>query len=252
VSSSGSRTAIGEAAGGRSQLYSLVALVVVLAVLFVGGPVLATFPTAALGALVVYAAMRLIDVAQFRRFARFRRSELTLAVATTVAVLALGVLNGILVAVGLSILDLLRKLSRPHDGILGFVPGLAGMHDIDDYPNAVTVPGLVVYRFDAPLCFANADQFRRRALAAVDSAPTPTRWLLLNTEAIVELDMTAVDAIQALCDELSQGGIVVALARVKRDLMADLQRGGLVGRIGSDHIFPTLPVAVQAYHQEHG
>ena len=106
----------------------------------------------------------------------------------------LGVLGGELVAVGLSILDLLRKLSRPHDGILGFVPGLAGMHDVDDYPEAQRIPGLVVYRYDAPLCFANADDFRRRAMAAVHNAPTPVSWLLLNTEAIVELDITAADA----------------------------------------------------------
>jgi MFS superfamily sulfate permease-like transporter len=202
--------------------------------------------------LVVYAAVRLIDAAQFRRFALYRRSELALAVATTGAVLIADMVTGLLVAVGLSILDLLRKISRPNDGILGFVPGLAGMHDIRDYPHAMTVPGLVVYRYDAPLCFANADHFRRRALAAVDNASTPTNWLLLNTEAIVELDITAVDALHALCEELNPGGIAVALARVKQPLMADLHRGGLVDRIGPDHIFPTLPTALQAYHNEHG
>jgi SulP family sulfate permease len=180
VSSSGSRTVIGDALGSRSQLASLVTLLAVVAVLVSAGPVLAAFPTAALGALVVYAALRLIEAGEFRRFARFRRSELAIALATTVAVLAVGVLYGVLVAVALSILDLLRRVSRPHDGILGFVPGLAGMHDVDDYPDATTVPGLVVYRYDAPLCFANAEDFRRRALAAVDAAPTPTRWLLLN------------------------------------------------------------------------
>jgi len=104
----------------------------VVAVLIVGGPVLAAFPTAALGALVVYAALRLVDAGEFRRFARFRRSELTLALATTAAVLAVGVLYGVLAAIALSILDLLRRVSRPHDGILGFVPGVTGMHDVDD------------------------------------------------------------------------------------------------------------------------
>jgi sulfate permease, SulP family len=162
VSSSGSRTVIGDAVGGSSQLSSLMTLLAVVAVLAVGGPVLSSFPMAALGALVVYAALRLVDVAEFRRFARFRRSELAIALATTLAVLAVGVLYGVLVAVGLSILDLLRKVSRPHDGILGFVS---------------TEPGLVVYRYDAPLCFANAEDFRRRALAALDSADPPARWL---------------------------------------------------------------------------
>lgn len=132
VSSSGSRTVIGDSLGSRSQLASIVTLLAVVAVLIVGGPVLAAFSTAALGALVVYAALRLVDAGEFRRFARFRRSELTLALATTAAVLAVGALYGVLAAIGLSILDLLRRVSRQHDGILGFVPGVAGMHDVDD------------------------------------------------------------------------------------------------------------------------
>jgi sulfate permease, SulP family len=251
VSSSGSRTVLGDAVGSRSQLSSLVTLLAVVVVLLAGGPLLATFPMAALGALVVYAALRLIDVAEFRRFARFGRSELALALASTVAVLAVGVLYGVLVAVGLSILDLLRKVSRPHDGILGFVPGLAGMHDVDDYPNAQLVPGLVVYRYDAPLCFANAENFRRRALAAADSATPPARWLLLNVEAIVELDVTAADALHALCDELDRRGVVPALARVKQDLLRHLESSGLRERVGDDHVFPTLPTAVAAYRAQY-
>jgi MFS superfamily sulfate permease-like transporter len=146
LSSSGSRTVIGDAAGSRSQLYSLVALAAVLLTLLVGRDVLAAFPTAALGALVVWAASRLVDVAELRRLARFRRSELVLALATTVGVLTFDILYGVLVAVGLSLVDLLRRVARPHDGILGYVPGLAGMHDVDDYPETHQVHGLVVYR----------------------------------------------------------------------------------------------------------
>jgi SulP family sulfate permease len=250
VSSSGSRTVIGDSLGSRSQLSSIVTLLLVVAVLFVGGPVLAAFPTAALGALVVYAAMRLIEPAEFRRFARFRRSELALAVATTVAVLVLGVLYGVLAAVALSILDLLRRVSRPHAAVLGFVPGLAGMHDVDDYPSTTTVPGLVVYRYDAPLCFANAEDFRDRALAALDAAPAPVRWLVLNTEAIVEIDITAADAVHTLCDVLDSRHVVLALARVKHDLLHDLRHSGLADRIGADRIFPTLPTAVAAFQKE--
>ena len=250
VSSSGSRTVIGDSLGSRSQLSSIVTLLLVVAVLFVGGPVLAAFPTAALGALVVYAAMRLIEPAEFRRFARFRRSELALAVATTVAVLVLGVLYGVLAAVALSILDLLRRVSRPHAAVLGFVPGLAGMHDVDDHPGTTTVPGLVVYRYDAPLCFANAEDFRDRALAALDAAPAPVRWLVLNTEAIVEIDITAADAVHTLCDELDTRGVVLALARVKQDLLHDLRHSGLADRIGADRIFPTLPTAVAAFKED--
>ena len=168
VSSSGSRTAIGDAQGSRTQLHSLVAVVLVVVVLIAGGALLSRFPRAALGAVVIYAALRLVDIAGFRRIARFRRSEAAIAVVTMVAVLTVGVLYGVLVAVGLSVLDLLRRLARPHDGVLGYVPGVAGMHDIDDYPDAEPVPGLLVYRYDAPLCFANAENFRRRALAALD------------------------------------------------------------------------------------
>ncbi len=266
ISCSASRTALGAAVGSRTHLYSLVVLALVLLTLVVAGPLLASFPKAALGALVIFAAVRLIDIAEIRRIAEFRRSELLLAALTTVAVLGLGVLFGVLGAVGLSIVDLLRRVARPHDSILGYVPGISGMHDVDDYPMARQVPGLVVYRYDAPLCFANAEDFRRRALAAVDSAgasvddpsadshggprdaPDPAvEWFVLNAEANVEIDITSADALEQLRQEVDSRGIVFAMARVKQDLRADLVRAGLVGRIGADLIFPTLPTAVAAY-----
>ncbi len=247
VSSSGSRTVIGDSLGSRSQLYSLVALGVVIITLLIGRDVLASFPDAALGALVIYAAVRLVDVAEFRRLASFRRSEFVLAIATTAAVLIFGVLYGVLAAVGLSILNLLRLVARAHDGILGYVPGVAGMHDIDDYPNARLVPGLVVYRYDAPLVFVNAENFRQRALAAVDASPTPVQWFILNAEANVEVDITAVDALENLRATLDGRDIVFAMARVKQDLRVYLDAAGLVGRIGADRIFPTMPTAVEAF-----
>jgi sulfate permease, SulP family len=247
VSSSGSRTAIGDSMGSRSQLYSIAALaMVVLAVVFLG-PILAAFPTAALGAVVVYAAVRLVDVPEFRRIGGFRRTELALALGTTVAVLALGALQGVLVAVALSVLDLLYRVTRPHDGILGYVPGVPGMHDVDDYADAKPVPGLVVYRYDSPLFFANAQDFTRRALAAIDSSPTPTRWFLLNAEANIAVDLTAVDTLEALRQQVERRGIIFAMARVKQDLRDDLQRAGLIDRVGESRIFMTLPTAVNAY-----
>lgn len=264
VSSSGSRTALGAALGSRTQLYSLVALLVVLATLLVAGPLLATFPKAALGALVIFAAVRLIDIGELRRIGRFRRSELLLALVTTVAVVGLGILLGVLVAVALSVIDLLRRLAHPHDGILGYVPGLAGMHDVDDYPTGRQVPGLVVYRYDAPLCFANAEDFRQRALKAVDAAeeaappngelgrrPHPVAWFVLNAEANVEIDLTSADALDELREQLGRRGVTFAMARVKQDLRADLERAGLVDRVGAELIFPTLPTAVAAYVHWH-
>ncbi|HEY7596105.1 MAG TPA: sulfate permease [Actinophytocola sp.] len=249
VSSSASRTAIGDSLHSKSQVHSLFAVAAVVVVLLVGGPLLAMFPMAALGALVIYAALRLIELSEFRRIGAFRLSELTLALATTAGVLLLDVLYGVLVAIGLSILDLLRRLARPHDGILGEVPGVAGMHDIDDYPGATRIPGLVVYRYDAPLCFANAENFRHRALAAVDESPTPVRWFLLNAEANVEVDVTAVDALEDLRSELTRRGIVFAMARVKQDLREFLDKAGFPRRVGQERIFPTLPTAVAGFRQ---
>ncbi|SUA04189.1 sulfate ABC transporter [Mycolicibacterium fortuitum] len=247
VSSSGSRTALGDTVGSRTQLYSLVMLATVLLVMLAGRDLLEHFPMAALGALVVYAALRLIDVAEFRRLARFRRSELFLAVATTVAVLGFGVLYGVLVAIALSLMDTLRRIARPHDSVLGYVPGVAGMHDVDDYPDARPVPGLVVYRYDAPLFFANAENFRERALAAVEAADGPVAWFVLNAEAQVDPDLTAVDALEQLRRDLTARGIVFAMARVKSDLRDDLVAAGFIDRVGADRIFPTLPTAVEAF-----
>ncbi len=212
VSSSGSRTALASAAGARTQAYSLVALTSVVATLLFAGPLLTRFPTAALGAIVVYAAVRLIDLPGFRRLAAFRRSELMLALGALAGVLVFDILYGVLLAVGLSVAEMLARVARPHDAIQGLVPGLAGMHDVDDYPQARTVAGLVVYRYDSPLFFANADDFRLRR-------------------------------------ELDRRGIVLALARVKQDLLDDLDAYGLTAKVGHDHIFPTLPTAVAGYEQ---
>ncbi len=247
VSSSGSRTAIGNAAGGRTQLTSLVTVATTVVAVLTLRPLLASFPNAALGAVVVYAALRLIDIAEFRRLASFRRTEFLLALATTLAVLVVGLLPGVLVAIGLSVLDLLGRVARPHDAIEGFVPDLAGMHDVDDYPGAKVVPGLMVYRYDSPLFFANTEDFRRRALAAVAGASEPVQWFLLNAEAIIDIDITAVDALEDVYQELSSRGIVFAVARMKLDLRSDLERTDLLGRIGEDHLFPTLPTAVEAF-----
>jgi high affinity sulfate transporter 1 len=229
VSSSGTRTAIAIAAGRKTQAYSLATAVSVLVVLLIGRPVLSRFPTAALGGIVIYAALNLIDVQAFRRLLAFRRTELGIAVAAGLGVLAFDILYGVLVAIALSVADLLVRVARPHDAIQG------------------TVPGLVVYRYDAPLCFANAEDFRRRALAAADQPPGPLRWFVLNVEANVEVDFTALEAVDALRDDITERGAVFALARVKQDLLARLEAFGLAGKIGTELLFPTLPVAVQAY-----
>lgn len=250
ISSSGSRTALADAAGARTQVYSLVVFAVVAAALLFGGGIMAGIPSAALGALVVFAATKLVDVGEFRRLARFRRSELYLALATTAAVLLFGVLYGVLVAVALSVADLLHRLAHAHDSVQGIVPGLAGMHDVDDYPAAKVIPGLVVYRYDAPLFFANAADFHRRALAALDQAPAPVHWFVLNAESNVEIDVTALDALEQLRRDCERRGVVFVMARVKQDLRDALAAGGLLDKIGAERIYLTLPTAVAAYRAE--
>ncbi len=247
MSSSGSRTALGDMMGSRSQLFSLISLACVLATLLFLGPVLAAFPSAALGAVVVYAAYGLVDMPEWRRIARFRRSELILGLTTAISVLLLGALTGIGIAVALSLLDLIRRMAHPHDGLLGYVPGFAGMHDVDDYPEAVQVPGLLVYRYDSPLFFANTEDFTNRALAAVDAADPPVRWFVLNAESNVEVDLTAVDTLEVLRQALIGRDVVFAMARVKQDLRARLRDAGFADVVGDELIFPTLPTAVAAY-----
>lgn len=248
VSSSASRTALASSTGARSQAYALVAGAAVLAVLLFLSPLLSRTPSAVLGALVVYAAVRMIDLAGFRRLASFRRRELLLALGCLIGVLTLDILYGVLVAVGLSVAELLTRVARPHDAVLGTVPGLAGMHDIDDWPRARTVPGLVVYRYDSPLFFANAEDFRRRALAAVEEQEEQVHWFVLNAEANVEVDITALDAVDELRRELDARNVVFALARVKQDLREELDAYGLTGSIGEEYVFPTLATAVEAFH----
>ncbi|WP_443063852.1 SulP family inorganic anion transporter [Streptomyces sp. NBC_00659] len=255
VSSSASRTALAQSAGGRTQVYGLTAGLLVLAVLLFLSPLLTDTPTAVLGALVVYAAIRMIDLAGFRRLAGFRIRELLLALGCLVGVLALDILYGVLVAVGLSVAELLSRVARPHDAVQGLVPGLAGMHDVDDFPDARVIPGLLVYRYDSPLFFANAEDFRRSALAAVAEQEVPVRWFVLNTEANVEVDITALDALDELRRELGERGVEFAMARVKQDLRDDLDAYGLSASVGEERIFPTLPTAVAAYRswcRDHG
>ncbi|GAB3596203.1 putative sulfate transporter [Corynebacterium faecale] len=247
VSSSGSRTVLGDAAGARTQVHSLVVILAVVMVLMFAGPVLESFPDAALGALVIYAATQLIDITELRRIGRFRRSELVITAATAAAVVIFGVLVGIGFAIALSILDLIRRITRPHADVLGYAPGVPGMHSLEDYEDATAVRGLVVFRYDSPLFFANAENFVARALQTVDGSEVPVEWFLLNAEANTEIDLTAVDALEELRAQLEQRGIRFTLARVKQDLYRRLEPTGFIDLIGEDYIFETLPTAVRAY-----
>lgn len=212
-------------------------------------PLLAAFPWAGLGAVVVYAAAQIVDLGELRRIAAFRGSEVGLALATAVAVVAFGVLWGIVAAIALSLADLLRRIARPHDALLGYLPGQAGMHNVRDRDDGRQVPGLVIYRYDSPLFFANATDLVERALCAVDEADPPARWFVLDAEANINLDVTAADALEQLRARLADRGIVFATTHLRSELRAVLTKIGWADRVGADHLFATLPTAVAVYEQ---
>jgi sulfate permease, SulP family len=247
VSSSGSRTAIADTVGSKTQLFSLVAMGAVISVLLWLRPVLSLFPKAALGAIVIFAAFRLIEIPEFIRLYRFRRSDFLLAIVTTIGVLITDILVGVAIAIGLSVIELLSRLAHPHDAVQGTVPNLPGLHDVNDWEGATTIPGLVIYRYDAPLCFANAEDFKCRALSAIDLEVTPVEWFVLNTEAISEIDITAMDILEELSDELADRGITFAMARVKQDLYAQLKRSSLLKKITDDRIYLTLHTMIVGF-----
>ena len=160
---------------------------------------------------------------------------------TALAVILFGVLVGISLAIVLSILDLIRRITSPYADVLGYVSGIAGMHSLDDYPDSEPVEGLVVFRYDSPLFFANTDDFSSRAPQAIDEAPQPVRWFLLNAEANTEVDLTAVDILKDLREELESQSIRFAMARVKQDLQRSLEPTQFIRDVGKKTSSPHCP-----------
>jgi high affinity sulfate transporter 1 len=251
ISSSASRTAVPASLGSKTQLVSLVAAAFVVVSLLVLRPTLADIPRPALAAVIVSAAFAIIDVAGYRSLWRVSREEFVLAVATAVGVLLFNVLVGVLVAVVLSIVVALDRIARPTDAILGDAPGLDGWVDVGSMPDALTEPGLLVYRFDAPLCFVNADRFCERVEQVLTDYPGRGRWLVIDFEGIGALDATAVDSMTSLLDRLPElGVVVVAAARANRQVLQRLERASLLVPIGALVVFPTINSAVSAYRQQ--
>jgi SulP family sulfate permease len=252
VSSSGSRTALALASNARTQVYSLVAAACVLVVILLAGSITSILPNAALGAVVVYAATRLVHIDKFVRLFRFRRREFLLALTTLIGTVVYGILAGVGLAVALALLDMGQRMARPRSAVLGRVPGVAGMHSVADYPNAQTLPGLIIYRYDAPLFFANIGDLRRNVQRIIDEERTaypkePLRWLLLNVEAVSQIDITACDGLNDLHDDLAAQDIKLGFVRIKNDLYQALCRSGVIDDSNQDMLFPTLPVAEQRY-----
>ena len=247
ISSSSSRTPVAVSAGARSQLTPLVGAVAITLLLVFAPGLLRDLPLPMLAAIVITAAIGLIDVAAVRRLYRVRRSEFVLWLAAFGGVALLGVLMGIFTAILLSLADFVRRAWRPHDAVLGREDELKGYHDIDRHPGARQVPGLLLYRFDAPLFFANAAWFRRRVKGLVAEAAHPVRWVVVAAEPVTDVDTTAADTLDQLLRELREQQVTLAFAELKGPVKDRLRRYGPYDAIGPDHFFPTIGTAVNAY-----
>ena len=252
ISSSSSRTPVAEAAGAKMQLTGLVGAVALGAVLVFANGLFRDLPTAVLSAIVIAAVIGLIDVPGLRRLSRVHRADFSLAIACFLGVAVFGVLWGIGISIGLSVLAFLWRAWHPYDAVLGRATGVKGYHDLTRYPGARQVPGLVLYRFDAPLFFANAGVFRARLLAAVRESDPPARMIVVAAEPITDLDSTAADMLHDLDQELEVLGVELAFAEMKDPVKDRLRRFGLVERIGHERFYPTIGVAVHRYVEEQG
>jgi high affinity sulfate transporter 1 len=251
VSTSGSRTAVSEQAGSRSQVTGLVGAAVITVVLVFATGLMQYVPQPTLGAIVIAAALSLADVPATRRLWMQRRPEFTLSIAALLGVALLGVLPGILLAIALSILNVFRRVWWPHQAELGRVDGLAGLHDTGDHPHHEVVPGLVVFRFDAPLIFANSRTFGDTVRAMAEERPD-LRWVVLAAEPMTDVDTTAADMLAELDQWLNARGVSLVFAEMKTPVRQKIQRYELEGTIDPAHFFPTLDEAVAAYMAQTG
>jgi high affinity sulfate transporter 1 len=247
ISSSSSRTPVAEAAGARTQLTSVVGALAIALLLLVAPNLLQHLPSAALAAVVIAAAIGLIEVADLKRIYRIQRWEFWLAIACFVGVAVLGVIPGIGLAIAIAIAEFLWDGWRPHSAVLGRAYGVKGYHDMKRYPDARRIPGLVLFRWDAPLFFANAEFFRERALDAVATSPTPVRWLVVAAEPVTSVDVTACDMVAELDKALHARGIELCFAEMKDPVKDKLKRFGLFAQLGESYFFPTIGVAVSRY-----
>jgi len=247
ISGSASRTPVAIAAGARTQLTPLVGAVTIAVLLVVAPGALRNLPQPILGAVVITAAMGLVDPAAVRFLYQVRRSEFVLWLAAFVGVALLGVLLGILAAIVLSLGDFIRRARRPHDAVLGREDELKGYHDLERHPNARLVPGLLLYRFDAPLFFANAGFFRRRIRGLLAATTPRVRWVVVAAEPITDVDTSAAAILGELLAELRRQGVTLAFAELKGPVKDRLRRYGLYDQVGDDRFFPTVGTAVDGY-----
>jgi len=251
VSTSGSRTAVAEQSGARTQVTGVVGAVAIALLLLFAPGLLRDLPQPTLAAVVIAAAVSLADIPGMFSLWRRRRVECGLAIAAFLGVALLGVLPGIGIAVALSVLNVFRRVWWPYQTVLGRAAGVSGYHDVRQYPAAERLPGLVIFRFDAPLIFANARVFRDqvRELTRTESPPT---WILIAAEPITDVDTTAADMLEDLDEELNARGISLAFAEMKMRVRAKIDRYRLTRTIDPAHFYPTVEDAVAAYREQTG
>jgi high affinity sulfate transporter 1 len=247
ISSSSSRTPVAETAGAHTQLTSVVGALAIALLLLAAPDLLRHLPSAALAAVVISAAMSLFEVADLKRIYRIQQWEFWLAIVCFIGVAVLGVIPGIGLAIVIAILEFLWDGWRPHSAVLGRTYGVKGYHDITRYPDARLIPGLVLFRWDAPLFFANAEFFKERALNAVATSPTPVRWMIVAAEPVTSVDVTACDMVAELDEALHARRIKLCFAELKDPVKDKLKRFGLFARLGEHSFFPTIGVAVSRY-----
>ncbi|HBO3038354.1 TPA: SulP family inorganic anion transporter [Pseudomonas aeruginosa] len=246
ISGADSRTAVNDMVGGKTQLVGVVAALVIAATLLLLNKPLGWVPMPALGAVLLLAGWGLIDVQALKGFWKLSRFEFSLCLLTTVGVLSVGVLPGIFVAVSIAVLRLLYYTYRPSDAVLGWMHGIDGQVELAKYPQATTLPGLVIYRFDAPLLFFNADYFKQRVLAVVDGSERPNA-VLLNAEAMTNLDISGLATLHEVQQILKAQGVHLSLARVTGQTLDLLQRSSMLGEIKPPLVFSSVRSGVSAY-----
>ena len=251
VSASASRTPVAESVGAKTQLTGVVGAVAVALLLLLGPGLIRYLPEPALAAVVIGSAFGLFEVAELRRFYRIQRWEFWLSIGCLAGVAVFGAIPGIGLAIVIAIIEFLWDGWRPHSAVLGRVDGVKGYHDITRHPEARRIPGLVLFRWDAPLFFANSEFFQNRVLDAVATSPTPVRWLVVAAEPVTSVDITAADMLSELDDTLHTAGIELCFAAMKDPVKDKLKRFGLFARLGEDAFFATLGAAVSGYLAAH-
>ncbi|WP_205800149.1 SulP family inorganic anion transporter [Microvirga terricola] len=247
ISSSSSRTPVAEASGARTQLTGVVGAAAVAILLIAAPNLLQNLPSTALAAVVIASAIGLIEIEGLVRIYRMQPWEFWLSIVCFVGVAALGAIPGIGLAVGIAVLEFLWDGWRPHSAVLGHAEDVMGFHDIKRYPHARQIPGLVLFRWDAPLFFANAEFFRERVLEAAAQSPTPVRWLVVAAEPVTSVDVTAADTLGELNGALHTAGIDLLFAELKDPVKDKLRRFGLLSELGENSFFPTIDAAVRTY-----